>query len=63
MAATKHNPWRGWWAGPALVALAIAALVVSATPAEAASPFRGNASWVWYVSDSGGSGAAIGSPG
>jgi len=29
-------------------------------PARAASPVEGNASWIWYVSDSGGSGDAIG---
>ncbi len=28
--------------------------------ADAADPLRGNASWIWYVDDSGGSGAAIG---
>ena len=29
-------------------------------PPAAASPFEGNGFWVWYVSDSGGSGAALG---
>jgi len=40
-------------------ALCIAALVPAAS-ATAAPPFEGSASWIWYVSDSGGSGAAIG---
>ncbi len=39
---------------------AIAAVGLYATSASAASPLDGNASWIWYVSDSGGSGAAIG---
>lgn len=40
--------------------LAVASLAASAARASAALPFSGTASWVWYVSDSGGSGAAIG---
>ena len=42
------------------VALLAAALAGGAGRAEAASPVAGDASWIWYVSDSGGSGAAIG---
>ena len=42
------------------VVLLAAALAGGAGRAEAASPVAGDASWIWYVSDSGGSGAAIG---
>ena len=42
------------------VVLLAAALAGGAGRAEAASPVAGDASWIWYVSDSGGSGATIG---
>jgi hypothetical protein len=42
-----------------LVVLA-AAFAAAADRAEAANPVAGDASWIWYVSDAGGSGAAIG---
>jgi len=51
--------------GP-IAALAVALLLIAAAAAAtagrapAANPVAGDASWIWYVSDSGGSGAAIG---
>jgi hypothetical protein len=41
-------------------AIMFVALLLLPTAADAANPLAGNASWVWYVDDSGGSGAAIG---
>ncbi len=44
------------------LALALLALALIGPPSASASrnPFKGDASWVWYVSSSGGSGEAIG---
>ncbi len=44
----------------AAVLIAVAASLAVAAPASADQPFEGDASWIWYVSESGGSGAAIG---
>jgi len=53
MAAAGDRRRRGTLAALLVVALLVALL--TAADAGAASPFRGNASWVWYVSASGGS--------
>ena len=59
MAAAVDSLRRG---GSRAIAILIALLCTAAlAPSEAAAagPFRGNASWVWYVSASGGSAAAM----
>ena len=42
------------------LAIVLAGALASAPGAAADLPFKGDASWIWYVSESGGSGAAIG---
>jgi len=44
----------------AVLALLLAGVLAAAPSAAADLPFSGDASWIWYVSESGGSGAAIG---
>ena len=58
MAAAINSTGRGGLSAPRLVSVALLAVVATLLPAasaDAASPFRGDASWVWYVSASGGS--------
>ena len=62
---SKRRNRRAAHTGTRFGALALALLAVAFVAPGAASaaknPFKGDASWVWYVSSSGGSGEAIGS--
>ncbi len=59
MPAAIHSRGRSRPFGLVVLVAALAATVLPPAPAEAASPFRGDASWVWYVSASGGSSGAM----
>ncbi|MFN8112086.1 MAG: peptidoglycan-binding domain-containing protein [Solirubrobacterales bacterium] len=59
MAAVIHSTRRGWPAGPIVLAALVLLAMLVPPSAGAASPFRGNASWVWYVSASGGTAAGM----
>jgi len=58
MGPSTDAPERQWAGAMALLAIALLTLIAAA-PAVAASPFRGNAMWVWYVSASGGDPATL----